>query len=207
MISKIKGKLVRTKDNIVEVEVNDIFYDILMPKIILNSISKDFNLNDEITLVTFHYYQIMPSRSIPILVGFTNEIEKEFFIQIISVSGIGPKVAVKALDKPISYIAHAIDKADVKMLSALPGIGKRKAREIIAKLQGKIGKFGLVQDQDIQEDEMSISEDIKKEAINVLLQLRYKKHEAKRMINKALKEDSNLSSVEDILNHVYKRKK
>ncbi len=206
MISRINGKLVEKKENMVIVDVNGICYEILIPEIILNSIERNLNISEKISLVTFHYSQVMPSRSIPILIGFTNEIEKEFFVHIISVSGIGPKVAVRALNKPISSIADAIDRADVNMLSSLPGIGKRKAREIIAKLQGKVGKYGLIQDKNVKFEEKVLNEDVKYEAMEVLLQLKYKKSEAKQMIDKALEQDSTLSTTEDILNHIYKRR-
>jgi len=206
MISRICGKIEDEKGNAIFINVNGISYEILIPEIILNSILDKYNLNERISLTTFHYFQTMPSRSIPILVGFTNEIEKEFFIKFTSVSGVGPKTAVKALNKPISRIADAIDNADVGLLSELPGIGRRKAREIVAKLQGKVGKYGLIQDRDLESKINGVSEDIKQEAMEILLQLRYKKDKAKEMLEKALKQNPKLSTTEEILNQIYKHK-
>src|SRR4029077_4236465 len=88
--------------------------------------------------------QTDPSKSIPILIGFSNRIEKEFFERFITVSGVGPKAAVKALKPPIPDIAEAIDAGDLPFLKSLPGIGEQRAKEIIAKLQGKMGKFSLM---------------------------------------------------------------
>lgn len=206
MISGIRGEFIEKKENTVVVNVNGICYEILVPQIILKSIVKNCERNENIDLTTFHYFQSTPSKSIPILVGFTNEVEKEFFTKFISVSGVGPKVAVKALNKPISRIADAIANGDEKLLSSLPGIGKRKAREMIAKLQGKVGKFGLIQDKDVESEQEKISEDIKQEAKEVLLQLQYKKREAEKMIEKALEDNSRISSTESLLNQVYKHK-
>jgi Holliday junction resolvasome RuvABC DNA-binding subunit len=91
------------------------------------------------------------------------------------------------------------------ILKSLPGIGERKAREIIAKLQGKVGKFGLMQDNPT--GDVALKEDIKDEAISVLLQLQYKKNEAQDMIDKALKRNPGIASCEDILNEVYRSSK
>jgi holliday junction DNA helicase RuvA len=92
------------------------------------------------------------------------------------------------------------------LLKTLPGIGEQKAREIIAKLQGKVGKFGLIQDR-FTEDMPRVKEDIKEEALNVLLQLQYKKNEAREMIEKAIRRNPGASNCEEILNEVYKGSK
>ena len=92
------------------------------------------------------------------------------------------------------------------LLKTLPGIGDQKARAIIAKLQGKVGKFGLIQDRNLGEYP-KIKEDIKDEALSVLLQLQYKRGEAKEMVEKAVKRNPGVSSCEDILNEVYKGSK
>ena len=88
-----------------------------------------------------------PSSGVPVLVGFLNEVERDFFLEFIKVSGIGPRAAVKALNKAIGEIAQAIDRGDTKYLKTLPGIGEQKAKEIVAKLQGKMGKFTLMRDR------------------------------------------------------------
>ena len=84
-------------------------------------------------------------------------------------SGIGPRAAVKALDKPISEITQAIDAGDIKYLTTLPGIGKQRAKEIVAKLQGKVGRFGLIQDQGIARQESADSPLWQEEAREVLV--------------------------------------
>jgi Holliday junction DNA helicase RuvA len=165
----------------------------------------EFSQDGQIKLITYHYLQAEPSKSIPILIGFINEIEKEFFELFITVSGIGPRAALKALNKPISLIAKAINDADSALLCSLPGIGRQRAKEIIAKLQGKMGKFGLIQDER-KEKRTGLSEDIKKEALEVLSQLQYKKQEAKEMIEKALERCPGINSTEGLLNEVYRQK-
>jgi len=203
MISNITGKIKKKKDSSVIIEVNGICYEILIPPAVMKSIDSAKSEDGTINLVTFHYYQMDPSKAVPVLIGFLNEIEKEFFEQFITVSGIGPKAACKALSMSFSVIADAIDRGDMPLLKTLPGIGEQKAREIVAKLQGKVGKFGLIQDRFLA-DAPKVKENIKEEALSVLLQLQYKKNEAKEMIEKAIKRNSNVSSCEDILNEVYK---
>jgi len=89
------------------------------------------------------------------------------------------------------------------LLKTLPGIGEQKAREIIAKLQGRVGKFGLIQDS-AQHGQPAVKEDMKDEATGVLLQLQYKKNEARDMVEAAVKRNPKVSSCEEILNEVYK---
>lgn len=146
------------------------------------------------------------SKAVPVLVGFLNEIEKEFFERVITVSGIGPKAACRALNQPFSMIADAIDKGDIALLKTLPGIGEQRAREIVAKLQGKVGKFGLIQDRAGCET-VKGKEDIKEEALGVLLQLQYKRPEAKAMVDNAVQRNPEVTTCEELLNEVYKGSK
>ncbi|MBD3296188.1 MAG: Holliday junction DNA helicase RuvA, partial [Candidatus Omnitrophica bacterium] len=131
--------------------------------------------------------------------------EREFFEQFISVSGIGPRAACRALAEPFSVIAGAIDSGDEKVLKGLPGIGARKAAEIVAKLRGKVGKFGLIRDRKI--DISPEHEDIREEALSVLLQLQYRKTEAEEMIDKAISRDPGIRTGEELLNEVYRERK
>lgn len=204
MISKIQGKIKSKKSGKVLVEVNgSISYEVLVPEAIMRNIEKENTEGSDIALITYHYYQTDPSKSIPVLIGFLNEVEKEFFEKFITVSGVGPKAACRALALPISEIADAIDRADLALLKTLPGIGEQRAKEIIAKLQNKVGKFGLIQDR-FTRDVATVAQDIKEEALSVLLQLQYKKNEAKDMINKALQGNPGVNTSEELLNAVYK---
>ena len=206
MICKISGKLVDKKEDSVVLDVNGICYEVLIPGAVMNSL--DAQIKDgALSLIIYHYLQVEPSRGFPFLIGFLNDIEKEFFEKFITVSGIGPKAAVRALKMSISTIAQAIDTGDVSTLKSLPGIGEQRAREIVAKLQGKVGKFGLMQDgAENTAKSRNGKEDVEQEALGVLLQLQYKKIEAKNMIQAALTRNSDIKTSEDLLNEVYKQK-
>ena len=206
MIARISGKIVEKANNYILIEVGGISYQVLIPAMVMQHIDNEFNPGENISLVTYHYHQVEPSRSTPVLVGFLNEIEKEFFEVFITVSGIGPRAALRALNQPISLIARAIDEGDINFLRSLPGIGQQRAKEIIAKLQNKVGKFGLIQDKTSGRDSME-DLDIQEEALSVLVQLQYKKPEASFMIKKALERRPDIETTEDLLNEVYKQKK
>lgn len=207
MISGISGKIFEKGDNYLILEVGGIFYQVFVPAAVMQRVDEASGPDGKISLKIFHYLQSDPNKSIPVLVGFLNDIEKDFFEVFITVSGIGPRAALRALNKPISEIARAIDEADLSYLKSLPGIGEQRAREIIAKLQNKIGKFGLIQDRSRQKDDSAKAKDISDEALAVLVQLEYKKHEALNMIKRAFDSSEKVQTTEELLNLVYKQKK
>lgn len=206
MISYIRGKIKRRGEESLFLDVNGIVYEVLIPKAIMDGLNNDLSADGRIELVTYHYLHVEPSRSKPILIGFLNEVEKDFFEQFITVSGVGPKAAVRVLSRPISVIAEAIDTANIGFLKTLPGIGGQRAREIVAKLQGKVGKFCLIQDAGKGQKATAVKGDMQEEALSVLLQLQYRRSEARRMIEKAVEANPQVSSAEEILNQVYRQK-
>ena len=206
MISEINGKLKQKKDSSVILDVNGMCYEVMIPPAVMKNLDTAGGDGTAMSLKIYHYYQMDQSKAIPVLVGFLNDIERDFFEQFITVSGVGPKAACRALSLSFPAIAEAIDKGDMALLKTLPGIGAQKAREIVAKLQGKVGKFCLMKDKSSR-DLPKIKEDIKEEALNVLVQLQYKKSEADDMIEKAIRRNPKISSCEEILNEVYKGSK
>ena len=205
MICRISGKIAERKSNCLVIAVGGIYYEIFIPSAVMQRLDENIDKEGNINLITFHYLQTEPSKTIPVLIGFLNEVEKDFFEIFITVSGIGPRAALKAINKPISLIAKAIDEADIIFLKSLPGIGEQRAREIVAKLQNKVGKFGLIQDMKGR-GVTDKTKDIEKEALAVLMQLEYKKAEAMAMIKDAL-DSSRVETTEDLLNVVYKQRK
>ncbi len=205
MISRIAGKISEKGTNYLVLDLAGIGYDIFIPACVMQRIDESTSADGKISLLTYHYYQVDQAKSIPILIGFLSQVEKDFFEVFITVSGIGPRAALKALNKPISLIAKAIDEGDLPFLKSLPGIGEQRAKEIVAKLQNKVGKFGLIQDRDtqIKTETRGISE----EALDVLLQLEYKRTEALSMIKKVLESDKQINTTEELLNLVYKQRR
>ena len=207
MITAIKGKIIRLQETSLILDTGGLCYEILTPISVMQRVKENQDSDGNIRLITYHYYQMTPSSGLPVLVGFLNDIERDFFLEFIKVSGIGPRAAVKALNKSIGEIAQAIDRGDTKYLKTLPGIGEQKAREIVAKLQGKMGKFTLMRDCVTPVKTGSDARDIQEEALHILLQLQYKKAEAENMIQKALERGGKISTSEELLNEIYKQGK
>ena len=209
MIAQITGTVEHLAENTLTVSVAGISYEIFIPTAVLKSLEGRLDKHSTVSLVTYYYHQTDPSKSIPVLIGFSNRIEKEFFEKFITVSGVGPKAAVRALSMPIPDIAQAIDGADLPYLKSLPGIGEQRAKEIIAKLQGKMGKFALMRGVAINGSARSgpPAAGVREEAIEVLLQLQYKKEEAREMVRKVFSRKPGLATIEEILSEVYRQKK
>ncbi len=198
------------KDNAVTIDVQGLSYEVLVPASVMSRLDDACDAQGAVSLKIYHYIQISPSKGVPCMVGFLNDIEREFFLDFIKVSGIGPRAAVKALNRPISEIAGAIARSDEKFLKGLPGIGLQKAKEIVAKLHGKVGKYGLIQDcavsmsSSAQESESMAG--WQQEALAVLLQLQYKQAEAQQMIDRAMDRAPGLETAEQLLNEIYKQR-
>ena len=200
MIGRINGKLVRKSADKIFVDTAGIWYEIYVSK--STSLKLDNDINKDIAVVVYHYLQMDQNRAIPVMIGFGDELEKDFFEVFISVSGIGPKAALRAFDKPVPLIAKAIEEADMTFLVGLAGIGKQKAKQIVAHLQGKVGRFVL-----IKEDQISSfpkDREIIDEARKILKRLQYSAKETEEMIKKASRASKNIDSVEDLLNEIYK---
>ena len=204
MISRITGRVTEKGANYLVLDLGGLSYEVFIPACVMQGLDTALSADGRVSLLTYHYYQVEQAKSIPILIGFLSQVEKDFFEIFITVSGIGPRAALKALNKPISLIAQAIDQGDLVFLKSLPGIGQQRAKEIVAKLQNKVGKFGLIQDR--REKATECAKDISDEAMEVLLQLEYKRNEAEVMIKKVLESNPGIKSTEDLLNYVYKQR-
>ncbi len=206
MIAKIRGILSELPDDYhVIVDVNGIFYEILLPAIIMKTVKERFEIGDEVTFSTIYDIESAGGfgKMTPRLIGFLNDNEKKFFERIIKVKDYGAKRAVKSLVEPLEQIASAIETGDIKFLSSLPEIGKRSAEKMVAELKGKMTGFlpdGQVIDSGVDE---SLMPDFKSDAIKALIQLGYKRHEASRMINKALLRNPDISLTDELIKEVF----
>ena len=204
MITKIKGTLVKKDDSKVCLEVGGICYEIHISKSVAQRLNQ--SPGSPVELVTYYFFQMEKNKCIPVLIGFNDDMEKDFFQQFTSVSGIGPRAALRAFDRPISLIARGIEEGDIGLLTSLQGIGKHKAKQIIAYLQGKVGRFLLIKEER-QKEVLSHSKKLFEEAKQVLKRLGYSVKESDDMLKKVIAKSPELETIEDILNRIYYEQK
>jgi len=172
MIVHVSGKLISKDTSHVIVDVNGIGYNIY---ITLNTYNTLPNLNSNIFLLT--YYNISDKGHD--LFGFSDIGEKQIFEMLISISGIGPKIAINLLSfvTPTEFKERLIS-GEVKMLSSLPGIGPKTAKRIIVELKDK---FITSDSNDLPiDDENEIDSDV----FNALKNLGYKSKDIRFVLNK-----------------------
>lgn len=203
MIGYLEGKLLKKEEDRVLLLTNQIGYEVLLPAVVMKSLQSK-NVGDQISLYIF--FQQTERQPKPVLIGFNLEVEKEFFQYFISVEDIGPLKAVKALNEPIREIASAIEASDIARLTQLKGIGRRTAQKIIATLEGKMGKFALIQPS--EHVDMPPLDDFTKQVLDVMIkQLGHKPADARKMITKAMKRNDAIASAEELFDEVYKGEK
>ncbi len=205
MIGYIEGKLLKKEDERILLLANQVGYEILLPAFVMETVrSKETGVE----LSFYIYYQQTERQPKPVLIGFNLEVEREFFKYFILVEGIGPLKAVKALTIPVREIARAIESKDVAILKRLKGIGNRTAQKIIATLEGKMNKFALIRKTEKEREETSVMLDFSRQVSDVLVgQLGYRAGDAKRMISEAVKRNINISTLEELIEEVYRGEK
>jgi Holliday junction DNA helicase RuvA len=202
VFARISGSLVeRTADTAV-IEAAGLGYEIILAPCIADKVPSA--PGERVTLEIYSVVNLDGNSGRFTYYGFTNGIEREFFEALLTVASIGPRSAARAFSAPMSTIAAAIDRGDYLFLKSLPGIGQQKARDIVAKLQGKVAKFLLIQDAPAIQP--SAIPDFADEALAVLLQLGYKRSEGEAMIRATLDEDSTIDEAERLLAEIYRHK-
>ena len=204
MISRITGTVIHLREDRVTVELDGIAYDLLIPGAVVQRLRQ--KRGEEVTFYTFHYLEggMGGSNAIPRLAGFLNDIEREFFEKLITVKGMGIRVALKALSAPVQSIARAIETKDVSTLVSLPGVGRRTAEKIIAELNGKLAKFALIRGEG-EIAPPAHEPDYKDEVIEVLLQLGYGAEESEILLRQGLSSGAKIETAEELIQEIFKR--
>lgn len=206
MIRYIEGKLLKKEEDRVVVLANGVGYEILLPAIVRQTFAAKRAGEDGELVKLYIYYHQTERQPKPLLIGFNFEPEKEFFEKFITVEDIGPPTAAKALMIPIPKIAKAIEERDSKTLERLKGVGKRTADKIIATLQGKVGKFALMREDDLPIEEEVV--DFKKQVEEVLVKdLGHRSSEAQRLVREAMQRNPGISTPEELFEEVYRGQK
>jgi len=177
MYSYIYGKVTDIKSTYVVIDNNGIGYMIYTPNPYV------FNEGSEYRI---YVYQQVREDELS-LFGFRNEEEKDLFLKLISVKGVGPKMALPILATgSINGIVDAIERENLLYLQKFPKIGEKVARQMVLDLKGKLGTISTM------EHEITNSYD---ELVEVLKGLGYKEKEFKAIISKI---DGSLSIEEQV---------
>jgi holliday junction DNA helicase RuvA len=202
VFARISGSLLERTGESAVIEAGGLGYEIVLPPCIAEKIPSA--PGERVTLEIYSVVNLDGKSGRFTYYGFTNAIEREFFEALLTVASIGPRSAARAFSAPMSTIAGAIDRGDYTFLKSLPGIGQQKARDIVAKLQGKVAKFLLIQDAPPAPAKPIPS--FADEALAVLLQLGYKRGEGEAMVRRTLDADPSIDDPERLLAEIYRRK-
>jgi Holliday junction DNA helicase RuvA len=202
MFSRIEGALVERDHESIVLETGGLGYAIVLPPCVAEKITA--RPGERVVLEIYSVLSMDGNSGHFTYYGFTNAIEREFFEALISVASIGPRSAARAFSQPMAAIASAIDRGDHAYLKTLPGIGQQKARDIVAKLQGKVARFLLI--REAEPAPAPPIPDFADETLAVLLQLDYKRGEAEAMIRQTLDAAPQIRDAETLLAEIYRRK-
>jgi holliday junction DNA helicase RuvA len=179
MIAFLKGSFVRKTPSFVHVDVNGVGYEV---QISLNTYSKI--QDQEEGLLQTHF---IVREDAHLLFGFADLAEKEIFLQLISVSGIGANTARVMLSymKP-DELTRAIVQGNVKLLEGIKGIGKKTAERILVELRDKLAKQPLDNTSNISSWKGNT---LQSDALNALIALGINRQAADTAIQKVLERD------------------
>jgi Holliday junction DNA helicase RuvA len=199
LIAQLSGKLIQKQPNNIVVDVSGVGYEVTIP---LSTFYEMGEVGDPVTL-RIHTHVREDSLQ---LFGFSTGREKELFLRLTSVSGIGPKLAITMLSgMAASELARAIRSNDLVRLTAIPGVGKKTAERVVVELRDKIAALSAEgDDAPFAIAAGTAAEDIREDTIAALMQLGYPKAVAERAVAAAVKEDGD-ASIEAVLKRSLKR--
>ena len=195
MIYQVNGNLITKHKDFVVIEVSGIGLKITCTANTINTI----NLKQKILLHT--YLQVREDALD--LYGFYSTLEREVFLLLIGISGIGPKLAITILSGILpDELKDKIISGDIASLTSIPGVGAKTAKRIIVELKDKFTK--------IEEGSLGFSDKLNSklydDALNALLSLGYSSQQSKQVLDHiANGKDDNNQNIETIIKAALKR--
>lgn len=188
MISSLQGILKVKNPTLLILEVNKVGYEINIP---LSTYDRLARVGEEVTLFTHLYLK----EDLLTLYGFYTEEERTIFRHLISISGIGPRLALNILSHlKIPLFKKALAEQDVSILSHIPGIGKKTAARIILELKEKLARPEIE-----VKPERKLDQDLISNAVKALISLGYNKTIAYQRVIKVSKALTAPFSLEDLV--------
>lgn len=189
MISYLSGKLIEKHANTAIIDVGGVGYEAIIP------LSTFYELGDLHSEVSLRIYTYVREDTLQ-LFGFKTNRERELFLKLITVSGIGPKLAVTMLSgMSADEIVHAIRTENLVHLTTIPGVGKKTAERMVIELRDKLGEIGVSEKAMAVGDEgaAAAAGEIYDDALSALVNLGYQQKPASKALKKAMDEDSEVS--------------
>lgn len=192
MFAFLKGEFVHKLPAMVAVDVNGVGYEV---QISLNTYSRIQSLERGILFTHLHIQEDKHT-----LYGFFEPAEKEMFLQLLSVSGVGAATARMMLSsmKP-DEIVRAISQGNAKLLESIKGIGKKSAERIILELRDKVGKIGSGSNISLL-----TNNSLEQDALNALVSLGIARNTGEQAVKKVVTAEPNLDQVEIIIKKALK---
>lgn len=183
MIAYIQGIVSEKSPTRVVIDVNGIGYELLIP---ISSYDQIGGGGETAKLLTYLHVR----EDILQLFGFSTQEEREMFLLLISISGIGPKSALGIISSiNVKDLKNAIAHENLTLLTAVPGIGKKTAQRIVVELKDKVAKMGITAGA-ASGFVSSGSSQTADEAMMALISLGYHKSIAEKAIVKALQDNN-----------------
>jgi Holliday junction DNA helicase RuvA len=204
MICRLRGMLVRAGPETVELEVAGIGYELMVSGTTLRALEAFGGA--EVTLHTVQYFEGNPAGAhlVPRLIGFATTEERAFFHLFTRVKGISNRRALRAMSVAVPQLAAAIESGDLRVLTALPEIGKKTAQQIISELQGQCAVFTTATGEMVRgPTELTAPQRV---ALEILVQWGDRRADAQRWVTAAVEEDPGLTEPDAIVRAAYRVK-
>jgi Holliday junction DNA helicase RuvA len=200
MISALTGELRRVGEDRVHIQCGPLLCEMLVTAADIQLLTP--SIGQQITFHTILYIEGDASGGNlePRLIGFIQPQDKAFFQLFITVKGIGPKKALKALVLPSGEIAQAIETKNSRFLVDLPQIGKRMAEQIVAELAGKCAKFATTSTgaKVVPSVGVSARSTVEEDAISALMALGERRVDAELLLDRAKQASPNLKTTDGL---------
>jgi Holliday junction DNA helicase RuvA len=193
MIAQLHGTLAHKSPEQLIVDVNGVGY------LVLVSLNSFYRLPDPGGSVRLLIHTHVREDALQ-LFGFLDQVEKEMFLQLVSVSGIGPRLALNILSgTPLEQLLEALEAGDLVRLVAIPGIGKKTAERLVLELRDKVKQARAARG----DAAVSAAGGDFEEAISALVNLGYRRNEAERAVKSAKAEGA--KEIETLIRGALKR--